>query len=183
MRWIQPGKLTTDPDLASVFPIRDSDLAAVAQSMRERGYDQAEPIVVWDGEGIIVDGHTRLAAARHARIERVYVDERTFSDKREALEYCIRRQRDRRNLTHAELAGFVARAMAALDRVKTAGRPSKELASIDANSGKSAAVTAAAIGVSTKQVERVRAVLASENFAIKAQLHAGQSTINASFAA
>ena len=81
---------------------------------------------------------------------------------------------------------FVARAMAALDRVKTAafrGNQHVGEASIDASPGKSAATTAATLGVSQAQVERVRAVLASENFAIKAQLHAGQSTINASFAA
>ena len=92
------------------------------------------------------------------------------------------RQRDRRNLTHAELAGFVARGMAALDRVKPQGQRS-DLASIEAKSGKSAAETAAALGVSRAQVERVRTVLASENFAVKEQLHAGQITINAAFAA
>jgi len=92
------------------------------------------------------------------------------------------RQRDRRNLTHAELAGFVARGMAALDRVKPEGRPSKT-ASIEAVSGRSSEQTAATLGVSRAQVERVRAVLASENEAVKAQLHAGQITINAAFAA
>jgi hypothetical protein len=74
-------------------------------------------------------------------------------------------QSDRRNLSGKELAGFVARAMETPDRVKPAGgdrRSDDFKASIDAlNGGKLAAQTAGKIGVSTKQVGRVRKVLAS----------------------
>lgn len=60
------------------------------------------------------------------------------------------------------------RALATIDRVKTAGRRPAELASIDANSGKSAAETAAVLGISQAQVERIRAVQASDDEAAKA---------------
>lgn len=64
------------------------------------------------------------------------------------MEYAIRRQRDRRNLTRAEITGFVTRAFELLDRVKTAGRPPEELAQSCANSGKSASETADQLQIS-----------------------------------
>jgi protein gp37/ParB-like chromosome segregation protein Spo0J len=184
MRWIRPTAITTDPDLAGVFPMRAADRAAVVASMRERGYDPAEPLVVWDGHGLVVDGHTRLAAAREAGLARVYVDARVFGDKRDALEYAIRRQRDRRNLSPQELGAFVARAVETLDRVKPEGGKARQLlASGEASRGKSAAETAAALGVSRAQIERTRAVLRSDNAEKKAQLRAGQTTVNGAYTA
>jgi hypothetical protein len=102
-------------------------------------------------------------------IKKTDIDERPFEDKRAALEYAIRRQRDRRNLTKKELAGFVARAMETLDRVKPAGERS-DLASVDARFDdgrrpKSAAETAEKIGVSQATVERVRTVMKSDDAA------------------
>jgi protein gp37 len=180
MRWMRPKAIKTDADLAGVFPIRPADLAAVVASMRERGYDVAEPLVLWRGQDLLVDGHTRLVAARTAGLAHVYADEREFADKRAALEYAIRRQRDRRNLTGKELSGFAVRAFEALDRVKPQGYRS-DLAPDGATSGKSAADTAETIGLSTRQVERMRAVLGSENEEEKAKLRAGKTTVNGAY--
>ena len=183
MRWVRPDSLKTDADLASVFPIRDETAAAIAESMREIGYDQSEPIVVWSGAGVVVDGHTRLAASKSVGLDRVYVEERAFGDKRDALEYAIRRQRDRRNLNRQELAGFIARAVETLDRVKPQGQRS-DLASGDAKSaGKSAAETAEKIGASQAQVERVRTVLSSTDEATKTALRNGKTTVNGAYRA
>jgi hypothetical protein len=60
----------------------------------------------------------------------------------EALEYAIARQRDRRSLTKSQISAHIARAVAALDARRVAGRPEK-LASAEANSGKSAAAALA----------------------------------------
>jgi hypothetical protein len=95
-----------------------------------------------------------------------------------ALAYCIRRQRDRRNLTAKELGAFVARAVETLDRVKPEGRPSKTAsveAAVEAVSGRSSEQTAASIGVSRAQVERTRAVLASDNEETKEKLRDGHA--------
>jgi protein gp37 len=187
MRWVRPKAIKTDPDLAGVFPIRPADLAAVTGSMRERGYDAAEPLVLWRGQDLLVDGHTRLEAARTSGLAHVYADEREFADKREALLYAIRRQRDRRNMTGKELAGFAARAFEALDRVKPATFHGNQYtgggASPEAPPGKSAEETATSIGVSRAQVERMRAVLGSENEEAKAKLLAGETTINGAYTA
>jgi len=187
MRWVRTDSLKTDADLAAVFPIRDETAAAVAASIAEIGYDQAEPIVVWDGQGVVVDGHTRLAASKSIGLDRVYVDERPFEDKRDALEYAIRRQRDRRNLSRQEMAGFIARAVETLDRVKPAefhgNQHTNGGAPIGAPPGKSSAETATKIGVSERQVERVRAVLASDDEETKAALRNGETTVNGAYQA
>lgn len=190
MRRIRTDRLKTIPLLAGLFPIRPSDRETVAVSMRERGYDPAEPIVVWKGRDLVVDGHTRLAAAREADIEQVCIDERDFEGLRGALEYAIRRQRDRRNLTGKELDGFVARAIEALDSLKPRGGDhgnqhtgGKEAKASPGAFAKSAAATAEQVGVSARTVERARAVLASGDEATRAALLQGRATANGAYRA
>lgn len=81
-----------------------------------------------NGDLTVVDGHTRLAAAALAELETVETYVHYFHDEDAALEYAIRNQRDRRNLTAAE----ILRCVQVLDRRGTAGRP--KLASTEANS-------------------------------------------------
>lgn len=185
MRWVRTESLKTDADLAAVFPIRDETAAAIAQSMQEIGYDQAEPIVVWEGAGVIVDGHTRFAASKSVGLDRVYVDERPFEDKRDALEYAIRRQRDRRNLSNKELAGFIFRAMETLDRVKPSGQRTDlvqdRTRSVNPNERKSAAETAAKIGVGQTTIAQVRAVMASDDEETKQALRNGETTVSGAY--
>lgn len=187
MRLVKPDKLKTDPDLAGLFPIGEQDLAAIVGSMRERGYDPAEPIVVWEGEGVIVDGHTRFAAAQRAGLEKIAIDERGFEDKRAALEYAIRRQRDRRNLTKAQMTAFTTRSIEALDRVLPRGGDHKS----DESKGSreqidpqdSAAETADQVGVSRATVVRARAVMASADEQAKSDLREGRTTVAAAYTA
>lgn len=185
MRWVRTNQLKTDADLATVFPIRPHDLEAITESMREQGFDIAEPIVVWKTEGVVVDGHTRFAAAKAANLERVWIEDRHFEDKRVALEYAIRRQRDRRNLTRQEMAGFIARSVELMDRVKPQGQRTDLLSvdskSDDRNDRTSAAETAAKIGVGYATVARARAVLASDDDEAKADLLNGKTTVNGAY--
>lgn len=172
--------------MADLFPIRPPDLEAVTLSMRERSFDPAEPIVVWRDRGVVVDGHTRLAAAKQAELARVCIDERAFEDLRAALEYAIRRQLDRRNLTPKELAGFQARAIEALDAVKPVARDEGgqfTAASPDATVGKSAAATAEMVGASQATVERARVVLASGDEQAISALRAGRATATGAYRA
>jgi hypothetical protein len=71
-----------------------------------------------------------------------------------AREYTIRKQRDRRNLTDAD----ILRCVAALDERRRAGRPEKTTATAVV-SGPSSAQTAHLLGVSPDKVERARTVL------------------------
>ncbi|MGQ9628668.1 MAG: hypothetical protein ACUVV0_17410 [Anaerolineae bacterium] len=128
-------------------------MSAVGQAMAEWGYDQSQPILVWDEGRAVIDGHTRLKAAQEVGIDDVPVYYKSFATEDEALAYAIHLQRNRRNLTDAE----IIRCIEALDRRKQAGRPSKKLASNDANfkKGKSAQETAKVVGVSRARDARL----------------------------
>jgi hypothetical protein len=62
-----------------MFAIREETLASVIASMKESGYDKSQPLVLWKGKGVVVDGHTRLQAAREAGIAEVPVEEKEFA--------------------------------------------------------------------------------------------------------
>lgn len=100
-----------------------------------------------------MDGHTRRLAAIEAGVD-VVVCFHDFRDEDEAMDYAIANQRDRRNLDDAELMSLVQ----AVDRRKRAGRPEKELASPDANFGRSDTQTAELTGTSPKKVSKIRAI-------------------------
>ena len=68
--------------------------------------------------------------------------------------YAIHNQRDRRNLEGKDLFRLIAE----VDKRKKAGRPDN-LASSDANYGKSAQETAEIVGTSQAKVERTRTVI------------------------
>lgn len=85
----------------NLFEIRDTTLNAIIKNMEKSGYDVAFPIILWNDT--VIDGHTRLKAAQAAGLTEVPVEQKEFSDEKEALEYAIHNQRDRRNITDAEI--------------------------------------------------------------------------------
>lgn len=164
--WIRVSEVKTHPDLA-LFPIGEQEVQAITQSMREEGYDSAQPLVLWQEEGYVVDGHTRLEAAILAALAHVPVVERSFDGWREALDYAIARQRDRRNMTRQELVAFLARAIQATEK-HSRGRPAE-----NGPTGPFIQDTADRLGVSVNTVKRTRAVLDSDAEDVKEQLLAG----------
>jgi hypothetical protein len=168
---------------ASLFPIREETLAAIAKDMADNGFDVSKPVNLWkkpDGSKILIDGYTRILAARQCGLLRVTASERDFADEDSALSYAIHTQRDRRNLDDATLLVLVQRIdhRQAGQRIPLAPRganessvPSSEptgdsLAPRGANEpypAKTAQITAELVGVSTRTVERARTVLSNEN--------------------
>jgi hypothetical protein len=160
-----------------IFPVEKKVLTAVIMSMRKDGYDEAHPVIVWKGKGVVVDGHTRLEAARLVGIEDVPVVERDFSDEDEAVRYAIHCQRDRRNLTDADIVRLVEE----LDKRKGKGART-DLASSEATStGKSAEDTAKVIGTSRAKVEKARTVKAKATPDVQAAVAAGDMTLNKAY--
>jgi len=187
MQHIASDKLKTQSPFDSLFPVSDTVLDAVADHMREHGYDESQPIVVWDrtqdGQNLIViDGHTRLHAARRVELPDVCVAAVKFAGEDEALEYAIHNQRNRRNLTDADLL----RCIEALDRRKQQGERT-DLASPDAKlaSGtsrrKSAVATAKMVGTSQTKVERGRTVLAYADPETKEAVLSGKKSIQKAY--
>ncbi len=112
------------PPFSDLFPPKPLVLDAVVEAMTTYGYDQSQPIIFWDEGQVVTDGHTRLRAAQEAGIEDVPVHYKSFDTEEEALSYAIHLQRNRRNLTDAE----VMRCIEALDRRKQRGGDHKSKA-------------------------------------------------------
>jgi ParB family chromosome partitioning protein len=168
------SQIKTKAPFNELFPINPEVLSAVKAHIETHGYDESQPIVIWEEEAVVVDGHSRLQAAMDLGLEEVPVHMKSFQVEDAALEYAIHNQRDRRNLTDAEFA----RCVAAVDKLREAGRPPKELASSEANldKGKSAAKTAKAVGGSRAKVERTRAALSDPEVA--EEVKTGKISIN-----
>ena len=162
---------------SSLFPVEPRMLDALTESMATHGYDPSKPIDVWGDT--VVDGHTRVQAALEAGLDRVPVYVHDFADEDAALEYAIRNQRDRRNLPAAELGGYVARALVAVEQ-RRGGRP--KTVPTDTVSPQSASDMADMLGVSERTVKRARAVLAQpEDDPARQALLAGERSVDGAY--
>ena len=94
---------------SEIFPVDNKTLRAIQENIVLNGFDEAEPLIVWkrNGKLVCVDGHTRYMAAQALGLSQVPVIEKSFNNDNEAVEYAIHRQRDRRNLSDAELWKFI----------------------------------------------------------------------------
>src|SRR5262245_62020202 len=88
--------LRTEAPFDRLFPTDPDVLARIIASMHERGFDPAQPIVIWGDR--VIDGHTRQRAARDLGLATVWVVARDFADEDEAVLAAIAAQVGRRNL-------------------------------------------------------------------------------------
>ena len=164
--------LRTAAPFKDLFPIREDILNRIMTDMKQHGFDSGHPIVVWSGKKLtVVDGHTRLLAAIKLGIEAIPVVFREFANEKAALEYAIGSQRNRRNLTDAELMKCIS----ALDQRKKKG-PQK-----DRPHGKSADRTAMLLGTSRIKVEKIRSIIDHAPEEIKEAIRSGNLTINKAY--
>lgn len=163
---MNPAELITRPPFSILFPIERATVAAIMANMETNGFDPAEPIITWDDT--VIDGHTRLTAALELGLPDVPIVSRAFADDEEALEYAIRRQRDRRNMTDPALLACIA----ACDSVSHGGDRSKS----PRGDLKSNADLAALTGKSERAVSRARRVLKDERLAERVK--AGEMSIS-----
>ena len=182
--WVKTNRLKTTKIFGSIFPRDEKMVDAIAEHMKLNGYDESQPIIVWDRTEeknnrnalYIVDGHTRKCSAVSIKLSSVYVARIKFPDEDEALQYAIHNQRDRRNITDAD----IMRCIEAVDKRKRTGRKSdaEKLASLEANSGKSAEETAKIVGTSKTKVEKARTIIAHADDKTKQEVNEGKKSIN-----
>jgi len=171
------------PPFCELFPTKPVVLEVVKESMAEWGYDQSQPIIVWDEGQAIIDGHTRLRAAQEVGITELPVHYKNFADEDEALVYAIHLQRNRRNLTDAE----ILRCIEALDRKRKQGEGQEreggkfQPKASDEAIGKSACETARVVGISRAKVEPVRAVLEYGDPEVVRAVKEGRLTIHRAY--
>jgi protein gp37 len=190
--------IITRPPFNELFTISPAVLENIKQAMAEGGYDQSQPIILWEGENVVIDGHSRLQAAREVGLEDIPVFFKSFADEDKALAYAIHNQRNRRNLTDAE----ILRCIEALDSRKERGgdRKSEEFqekskASSEAidqpespnkrkkknNEDKSSQKTASTVGTSRAKVEKARTVLEHGTEGVKEAVKAGTMSVNKAY--
>jgi ParB family chromosome partitioning protein len=95
--------IVIDPEISKIFAVSDRIFDEIVEKMRASGYDKSQPVVIWKGENILLDGHTRLAAAKELELETIPALEMEFDSREEALLYTFERQAVRRNLSSAEI--------------------------------------------------------------------------------
>jgi len=149
-----------------LFKIKLNTAEKIEKSMQVHGFDLAFPLVLWGN--VLVDGYTRYAAALKLGLKEVPVEVKEFKDEKTALEYAIHNQRDRRNLSDAELLQLVELTDQKLDNKEAATKETKEGATVNK--------TAEALGVPASKVADARAVLADEEVA--EEVKAGTTTLN-----
>lgn len=169
-------QIQTGHPFVGLFPINPVTLQSIENSMTSNGYDTSQPIHIWKEESILLDGHTRLTAARNCGLKQIPVFEHSFPSQEEALEYAISLQKNRRNLTDAEMMACLDQ----LDQLKSSGRKS---ASDEANSsmGKSAASTAEILGTSRSKVEKMRTVKNHGTQEMLEEVASGRKSINKAY--
>jgi ParB-like chromosome segregation protein Spo0J len=176
---MNPRDINTRPPFSTLFPVQQKTVNAITESMIKRGYDRSQPLHVWRQGNCLIDGHQRLQAAIAAGLDDVHVFFHDVEDEDTALDYAIANQRDRRNLSDAEIMAAVA----AVDDIKKKGGDRKSNSArskvphgtIDPG-GRSATETAAKVGTTKKKVDNARAALADPEE--KAAVLSGEKSLN-----
>jgi len=121
-----------------------------------------------------------LSSQQH-NLREIPVIEKHFKDEDEAIQYAIHRQRDRRNMTEAELWKCIQW----MDKRKERGgdHRSEEFKSKaqDCAIEKSVQQTAQTLGISPRKVEQARTVLDHGDQETKQAIEAGEMSINKAY--
>jgi ParB family chromosome partitioning protein len=160
----------------SLFSIDDKVFDAVLKDMEDNGYDYAFPIIVWGD--VVIDGHTRLEAAEVCKIAEIPILRKEFKDEKEALEYAIHNQRDRRNVSDAELLRCIEAIDAPMTKKEAGakGGASKSEVKKASEPVKSHKETAKKLGVGETKVTDARVVLVDEE--ARKEVESGKKTIS-----
>ena len=96
----------------ALFPKRPHVLDGLKKHIQDHGFDDAFPLILaygpWTEHDVLLDGHCRRQVCEELGLETVPVVRRYFETEDAALEYMIHVQKDRRNLTDAEIVTCVA---------------------------------------------------------------------------
>ncbi|MBR3543690.1 MAG: ParB N-terminal domain-containing protein [Treponema sp.] len=170
--------LSFDPEFQGLFDFDEEREAQLAEKMEREGFDPAQPVHLAKileepdtvEKPIVIDGHHRAAAAEKARIQKIPAYVHTFETRKQALTYALELQILRRNLTDGQKAKAVAR----LDELKG---PGKKAGGAQAT-GRSDEETAKKVGMSARNVSKVRNVLANADEETKEALLNDKISIN-----
>jgi len=103
VKYIRIDKIVIDPKISGFFKQSENNVDLICESIKKDDFHKEEPVTLWAGRNILVDGHhRRLGAIKAGKVEIPYI-EKNFESYDEALLYTFERQAVRRNLTGAEI--------------------------------------------------------------------------------
>lgn len=163
-----------------LFDTKPQTLEAITKDMVEHGFDDAHPVIVEQGTGRVIDGVTRVRAARAANLKVITVVDKVFDNDDEALDYAIKCQLERRNMSDAEILKFVEfyhnkrprggdrRSSEAVERSKVSNEKIET----------SAEQTAEKLGISPAKVKRTLSVIKHADEDTRAAVESGGMSIH-----
>lgn len=156
--------IRTGEPFVSLFPIREELLAAITESMKTGGFDPSQPLIIWEEQEILLDGHTRLQAAKAAGLDRVPTIKVSLQNEEAALDYMYRLQFSRRNIKDSELIVIAQNVMK--QYVKNYGKGGKPEFLAGKLPGLSAGKAARLISVLERATSEQLAAITDENATI-----------------
>lgn len=141
-------KLKVDAEFEQhLMPLSDSEIANLEQNLLEEGVQDA--IKVWEGKGIIVDGHNRYRICQKHDLE-FCTEELHFEDREDVLDWIDRRQISQRNVSPADFKLISGR----IYNRKKAKNPVKSPNHQFDGTGNTAESVASELGSSAPTIER-----------------------------
>ncbi len=176
---IDISELKVEPPFSSLFPIGNDTLESIRTDMESRGFDETFPVIVWEEKNIVVDGHTRFAAARDLKLDKIPVIFKTFENEDDAILYCFHIQRNRRNLADED----ILRCLEVLDNIAPpAGKKNVDLDRPAPPRKKEMDILRAKeLGTSVAKAEKARKLLEHGTEEIKKSVTSGKKSINQAY--
>lgn len=164
------SKIEMHPKFQSLYHIDEDTLERITNNIKENGFDASQVIHIWichenDVEHFyLIDGYTRLQAAKNAGLESLPYFEHHFKNFEEAHRYALHVQIDRRNLQGTDLLTNIRELMGSEYIEKFHGNKNSQIAQL--------------LGVSAKTVERAKFVSENASAEDLEEIENGETTIN-----
>lgn len=167
-------KIEPHEDFRSLFKIEGELLDRITNSIRENSFDASQPLHIWTKAGddgivhnYLIDGYTRLEAAKNAGLDTVPYFEHKFKTFDEAYRYALSLQVNRRNLEGGELLRNVSRLLGT-DFIQNA-------------KGKKSEAIAEVLGVSARTVEEAISVAKNADEETLAEIESGEKSVHKAY--
>jgi len=103
VKYIRIDKIIIDPEISGIFKPDEKVIDEIYESIKKDEFHKEEPVALWAGYFILVDGHQRYYAAKKAGLDEIPYIEKNFESREDASFYTFERQVIRRNLTGADI--------------------------------------------------------------------------------
>jgi len=178
--------ITVDNELKELLPpLAADELADLRESILRDGF--TSPIIVWLNHGVLVDGHHRLEIWKNDLNgdddKAPEIREQKFADKQQVIEWMLRNQLARRNLTDAQRVQIalklkpIIEAKAKQNQIAGGGAVRKK----SSEPVRTMKVVAEVARVSEPRARQAEAVLKSGDDATKKAMLSGEKKINLAF--